>query len=182
MIKGVVPAVQSLVKEKVRDPRKGTYQGTIGREHSSGFSKVQGGAGWIGPTQFHLLPDFFKPLADLLVYYEITIQSTAIGNYEVYSLNGVSTSTAIAAYDAGAGWFVLYMPAAQGSLGWYYLLNWFGFPPPPTVGPELTTAQASEMGAAYVAISQGGTSSLGIMNGIFTPTPLNLSKFTLVGS
>jgi hypothetical protein len=140
----------------------------------------QGGAGWGGGYGAVGLPDFLKSLANLLLFFEITAPSTSVGGgWQVYSLNGVSTSSAISVYNENPfPCFALYVTALAGPC-WYYLLNWFAYNPPASVGPVCSATYLKEIGALYVAVSNVGGYPIG--DGMTASASLNFTNLTLVG-
>lgn len=145
--------------------------------------RFQGGAGWLPGDSSALspFPDFFKSLADLLMYFEITVATTLWGAIQVYSLNGVSPNTAVLVCPGSGsiGYTSFYMAPAQAGECWYYLINWLGAAPNPNVGPTLTAAQAQKAGVSYVGISaEGPGNPVACAWGLPSPDP---SKFTLIG-
>jgi hypothetical protein len=119
----------------------------------------EGGAGWLNGKAYKTeLPDVFKALDNLLLYYEITQHRWNTGVLDVFSLNGVPTSVAIAvllshsSYSSKPYLEMLYMAPSHAESFWYYLLNWFDWAPPLNFGPVITAHQARHLDVKYVGI------------------------------
>jgi len=109
------------------------------------------GAGWLNSNDN--LPAAFKSLSELLSFWEISAQSvTGIrGPFQVYSINSVSTHTALCV--TWAGLWLLYMAPGQARNGWYYITTILNHAAFPGAGPMVAGLRL----ARYVAIKGQGS-------------------------
>ena len=133
---------------------------------------MEGGAGWPSTEVNYSAPWAFRTRADLLRYFVIT----SLDSWYVYSLNGVSTSLAVAALNAIGSALVLYMSPNHASQYRHYLVNNFGLSVPSNAGPALSATLAQMLGASYVAIFADPAADSFICHRV------NSSKLTLIGS